>query len=119
MCTSVLVTETMYAFARQSRSDSLGVGIPKTKCVRAQGMDQPIYAIAKQIQWKGTDTLVENKFVLMLGALHIEFVIEAVKGQLVDGFGYLSVISEAGVLTPVRAEAVSSPTPDHHLKRMR
>ena len=32
-------------------------------------MDQPIYAIAKQIQWKWTDPLGEKKFVLMLGAL--------------------------------------------------
>ena len=82
----------MYVFARQSRSDSLGVGIPKTKCVCAQSMAQPIYAISKQIEWKWTDTFGENKFVLMLGAR---------------------------VLTPGRAEAVSPPTPDHHLKRMR
>ena len=56
---------------------------------------------------------------LILGALHIEFVIEAVEGKLVDGSGFSSVISEAGVLTSGCAEAVSSPTPDHHLKRMR
>ena len=82
-------------------------------------MDQPIYAIAKQIQWRWTDPLGENKFVLMLGALHIEFGIEAVEGKLVDGSGFSSVISEAGVSTSSRAEAVSSPTPDHHLKGLR
>ena len=69
-------------------------------------MDQAIYAIAKQIQWKWTDTLGQNKFVLMLGALHIEFVIETVKIQLVDGYRFSSVIDEAGVLTSGRAEAV-------------
>ena len=36
-------------------------------------MDQPIYAIAKQIQWKGTDTLVHDKLVLMLGALQSRY----------------------------------------------
>ena len=61
-------------------------------------MDQPIYAIAKQIQCKWTDTLGDNKFVLMPGALHIEFVIEAVKGKFVDMSGVSSFISEAGVL---------------------
>ena len=54
------------------------------------GMDQPIYAIGKQIQWKWTDLS-----------------------------GFASVINEAGVLTSGRAEAVSSPTADHHLKRTR
>ena len=80
-----------------------------------QCMDQPIYAIAKQIQLTWTDTLGEDKFVLMLGALHIEFVIEAVEGKLVDGSEFSSVISEAGVLT----SGVSLSIPDHHLKRMR
>ena len=46
------------------------------------GIDQPIYAIGKLIQWKCHDShLSENKFVLMLGALHIEFVIEAIEGK--------------------------------------
>ena len=62
-------------------------------------MDQSIYAIARQIQWKWTDTLGENKFVLMLRAMHIEIVIEAVEGKLVDGSRFSTVISEAGVLT--------------------
>ena len=66
-------------------------------------MDQPICAIAKQIQWKWTDTLGEKKIVLMLRALHIEFVIEAVKGNLIDGSGFSSVISEACVLASGRA----------------
>ena len=36
------------------------------------GADQPLYAIAKQLQWKFPDTLGEDKMVLMMGALHIE-----------------------------------------------
>ena len=83
------------------------------------GMDQPIYAIGKQIQWKWNESLGEGKYVLMLGALHIEFVIEAMQGKLTDLSGFASVICEAGVLTSGRAEAVSSPTADHHLKRTR
>ena len=83
-----------------------------------QGMDQPIYAIGKQIQWKWKADLGEDKYVLMLGALHIEFVNEAVEGKLTDGSGFSYIISEAGVvLTYGRSEAVSSPAPDHHLKR--
>ncbi|MES9879449.1 MAG: hypothetical protein ABW185_01030 [Sedimenticola sp.] len=84
-----------------------------------QGMDQPIFAIGKQVQWKWKDTLGEDKFVLMLGALHIEFVLEAVEGKLVDGSGFSYIIGEAGVLTTGRAEAVSTPSADHHMKRTR
>ena len=51
----------------------------------------------------------------MLVALHIEFVIEAVEGNLVDGSEFPPVISEDGVLTT----GVSSSIPDHHLIRMR
>ena len=48
------------------------------------GMDQPMYAIGKQIQWKWNESLGEGKYVLMLGALHVEFVIEAMEGKLTD-----------------------------------
>ena len=41
------------------------------------------------------------------------------EGKLTDLSGFVSVISEAGVLASDRADAVSSPTADHHLKRTR
>ena len=87
--------------------------------IPVQGMDQPIYAIGRQIQWKWKEDLGEDKYVLMLGALHIEFVIEAVEGKLTDGSRFSYIISEAGVLTSGRSEAISSLAPDHHLKRTR
>ena len=83
------------------------------------GMDQPIFALGKQIQWRWDDSLGEDKYVLMLGALHIEFVIQAVEGKVTDGSGFASVISEAGVLTSGRAESVTHSSTDHHLKRTR
>ena len=35
-------------------------------------LNQPLYAIAKQIQWNWSDIYGEKKFVIMIGALHIE-----------------------------------------------
>ena len=35
-------------------------------------LDQQLYAIAKQIQWDWSDIYGEKKFVIMIGALHIE-----------------------------------------------
>lgn len=37
--------------------------------------DQPLYALAKQIQWTWPTTLGEDHFVVMLGGLHIEMAI--------------------------------------------
>ena len=34
--------------------------------------DQPLYTVAKQIQWKWPEIYGEEKFVIMLGGLHIE-----------------------------------------------
>ena len=36
------------------------------------GADKPLYAIAKQLQWRYPDLLEEDNMVLMMGALHIE-----------------------------------------------
>ena len=35
-------------------------------------LDQQLYAIPKQIQWNWSDIYGEKKFVIMIGALHIE-----------------------------------------------
>ena len=35
-------------------------------------LDQPLYAIAKLIQWNWSDIYGEEKFVIMMGTLHIE-----------------------------------------------
>ena len=34
--------------------------------------DQPLYAIAKRIQWQWSETHGERKYVIMLGGLHTE-----------------------------------------------
>ena len=34
--------------------------------------DQPLYALAKQIQWQWPNTYREKKCVILLGGLHIE-----------------------------------------------
>ena len=35
-------------------------------------VDQPLYALAKEIQWSKTDVQGEEKFLIMMGDLHIE-----------------------------------------------
>ncbi len=45
-------------------------------------MDQPLYAIAKQIQWNWPDTHGEEKYVIVFGGLHIEMAALKALGEL-------------------------------------
>ena len=66
------------------------------------GMDQLIYAIGKLIQWKWCNTdLSDDTFVLMLGSLRIEFVIEAI---LTYGSGMSAMACKAGFFITGSAE---------------
>jgi len=49
--------------------------------------DQPIYAIAKQIQWHWPQHYGEDKFVIMFGGLHIEMAALKSIGSLLKDSG--------------------------------
>ena len=50
--------------------------------------DQPLYAIAKMIQWSWPILYGEDKFVIVLGGLHTEMAILKCPGAGLDGSGY-------------------------------
>ena len=52
------------------------------------GADQPLYAICKQLQWQFTESLGEDKFVMKLGALHIEDKCQLMLGKMLRGSGW-------------------------------
>jgi hypothetical protein len=60
-------------------------------------VDQPLFAIAKQIQWSWPEIYGENMFVIMFGGLHIEMVVLKVLGELLKGSGWTDVLAEAKV----------------------
>ena len=59
--------------------------------------DQPLFALAKQIQWSFAGTHGEDHFVLMLGGLHIEMTAYKALGKWMDGSGWTEVLYTAGV----------------------
>ena len=67
-------------------------------------VDQPLYAIAKKIQWKWPDQYGENKFVVLMGGLHIEMAVLKVLGDWLNKSGWTYLISAANVTTEARAE---------------
>ncbi len=78
------------------------------------GGDQPIYTIAKQLQWTYPDVIGENKLVLMMGALHIEDKIHQMIGKLLRDSGWTTVLSQSKVLTSGQAQSALD---EHHIKR--
>ena len=77
------------------------------------GADQPIYAIAKQLQWRFPDILGEDKLVLMMGALHIEDKAHQMIGKLLRDSGWTTILTQAQVLT---AGCAQSALNEHHIK---
>ena len=62
-------------------------------------VDQPLYAVGKKIQWTFPNEFGEDKFVLMMGGLHIEMALWKALGDLLSGSGWPEVVAESGIAT--------------------
>jgi len=78
--------------------------------------DQPLYALAKQIQWHWLVSFGEDKFVILLGGLHIEMATLRLLGHWLNGCGWVQSLTQAGVATSGVAESFINAT---HVKRTR
>lgn len=67
--------------------------------------DQPLYTLAKQIQWSWPTTHGEDHFAVMFGGLHIEMAAFKTLGDLLEGSGWTGVLIQAGVATPGTADS--------------
>lgn len=66
--------------------------------------DQPIYALAKQVQWHWPEQYGEDKYLAMFGGLHIEMAALKSIGTLLQGSGWTGALVEAGVALPGTAD---------------
>ena len=66
--------------------------------------DQPVYAVIKTIQWNWPELYGEDRYVALLGPLHIEKAFLRVLGQLLENSGWVSVIDDSGIATAGSAE---------------
>ena len=78
--------------------------------------DQPLYALAKQIQWKWPEKYGEDKFVLMLGGLHIELAALKTIGDWLQGSGWAQALVQADIATVGTADSLHRAT---HVMRTR
>ena len=67
--------------------------------------DQPLYTIAKQIQWTWLEIYGEEKFVIMLGGLHVEKAVLSTVGDWLNLSGWTNALVQADVTTPGTADS--------------
>lgn len=60
-------------------------------------LDQPLYAIAKNIQWSWPGSYGEKQFVRVLGGLHIEMAGLKVIGDWLEDSGWVEALTQAKV----------------------
>ena len=68
-------------------------------------VDQPLFTIAKQIQWNWTASHGEDHFIVMFGGLHIEMAAFKTIGKLLDSSGWRGALVQANIATPGAAES--------------
>ena len=71
-------------------------------------LDQPLYALAKQIQWNWPDEYGEDKIFIFLDGLHIEMAFARAIGTWLDGSGWSEAIHRSQVTGSGRAESFIS-----------
>ena len=67
--------------------------------------DQPLFALAKYVQWKWPDTYGERVHVVMLGGLHTEMALWNTLGDLLEGSGWTTALTEAEVASSGNANS--------------
>ena len=73
--------------------------------------DQPLYALAKQIQFKWPEKY-EDKLVVMFGGLHIEMAALKMLGNWLQGSGWVEALVQAGISSQGKADSFWTCLPD-------
>ena len=60
-------------------------------------LDQPLFALAKFVQWQFPSTHGEQNILVMFGGLHIEMALWNTIGDFLEGSGWTNILSEAGI----------------------
>jgi len=63
-------------------------------------VDQPLFALCKEIQWTWPKKYGEDKFVMILGSLHIEMAMMKVLGDWLEDSGWVEALVQAKVISP-------------------
>ena len=84
--------------------------------IPVMAVDQPLFALAKYVQWTWPELFSEKSFVVMFGGLHIEIALWRMLGRLLEGSDWTIALSEAGVASAGTANSFLQVT---HMTRTR
>ena len=59
--------------------------------------DQPLYSLAKKLQWNFPATHGENKYVVFLGGMHVELTVDKCLGNWLEGSGWTTAVTYIGI----------------------
>ena len=79
-------------------------------------LDQPLYTLAKHIQWSWPDTYSENHFVVIFGGLQIEMTIIKILSDLPQGSGWTASLVQADIVSTGATDSLLSAS---HVTRTR
>ena len=78
--------------------------------------DQPLFALAKQIQWQCPEKFGEEKIVVMFGGLHLEMAALKTIGDWLEGSGWAEALVQAQIVTVRMANSLQKAS---HVMRTR
>jgi hypothetical protein len=80
-------------------------------------VDLPLYTTAKRLQWsRPSSNIAEDKFIVMLGGMHIEKMLWTCVGDWLEGSGWITLIINSEIATPGSAQSMQKAT---HICRTR
>ena len=68
-------------------------------------LDQPLFTIAKQIQWRWPGVYGEEQFVIVLGGVHIEMAALTTPGYFLDVSGWTHALTHADLATEGKSDS--------------
>ena len=71
--------------------------------IPVMAVDQPLYDLAKKNKWTFPNSLGEDRFVVLLGGLHIEMALWSTIGDLLPESGWPESLKEAGIVNSLAA----------------
>ena len=71
--------------------------------------DQPLYAIAKKVQWNFPTVYGQKKLEVMFGGFHTDVAALKALGSWIEDSGWTSVLVQAGVTTPGTTDSFLAP----------
>lgn len=78
--------------------------------------DQPVYALAKYIQWKFPNLYGEDQVIMIMGGWNIEMAIQNMIGKWLVSSGWTEIFLKAQIATPGRSESLLKSS---HVKKTR